>query len=160
MGIDDLRKLLGAPAPGVAEWSSVIMRYQKGRAITKNEILDLLKAGHPVPPVLNQMFAEIVKGKFVFTHPRRVPPKRHDPRHDPQLIHDLVRAVEECIKNPEARPADLDAKTREYYDKLAKRLRGGVTPNQSALRHVAEVLGITERKVQKAITDHRKSLQP
>ncbi|MFC1688082.1 hypothetical protein ACFL07_00295 [Pseudomonadota bacterium] len=141
-------------------WDKVALKFREGQPITKAEVRDLLKAGHPLPPYLNPLMLEILDGPSPFT---RAKSKPIPSVFTPLFIHNFVRDVESYITDTDKRPAEWDEETHRKFDRL-KRLtlnkrNQKTTANKSALRVVADALEITTRQVQTAITEHRKSLQ-
>jgi hypothetical protein len=141
-------------------WDKVARKFRKGQPITKAEVGDLLKAGHPLPPYLNQLMLEILDRRFPFA---RAPLKPIPSVFTLQFIHNFVDHVKCYITDADTRPTEWDAETHMEFDRLKQQTlykrRKKVTAYQSAICVVADALDITTRQVQTAITEHRKSLQ-
>lgn len=145
---------------GMQHWFKVARKYEAGKPITKNEILEMLESGCQIPTILNPMLAQIVRGEFPFAYPKRKPVPA---LFTPEFVQSLVRDMERYIQDPESRPDDFDSESHRIYDDLKRKdgykNRKRITANDSAVKLAAQVLEMSERQVRDKITEYNKSLQ-
>lgn len=134
---------IGAPE-WANPWLSVLQDLRLGNRIEKQTVVDLLRDPAPVPDEIKPLLADIISGEYKFS--RGVKPDVLNHNVYRMILRGMVEHVEACLADPCALEGDDDLKV------LAQEvtgLRGDPTPRELAKEYVADMYGISVRRLEK-----------
>jgi hypothetical protein len=162
MGISDIIDSLNEP--GVSEWSGVMTSWRKQQPINKQEVIELLRSGVPVPSNAAEFLAEVLEGGYPFQRGNKPWYPVNDLFRQPYFVKKWVHELEEWIKDPSTMPDDTDSEVRKEFESyhiraVSRHRKDKIKPNVLAVKLVAEMVELSERMVRKKITDFNKMVE-
>lgn len=129
--------------PYAKEWHKIMEKRGKRKSISKSELLVALESGAPIPPELNSIMAQIVRGEFQYRYQRDRPEELPLPA---RVVARMVENLKADIENP-PQGEDGSELRKLHALTISKHRAGKKTALQLARDKVAEGLGISERRV-------------
>ncbi|MGM0782994.1 MAG: hypothetical protein ACQEUM_02655 [Pseudomonadota bacterium] len=135
-------------------WVDLISQHRKGRA-RKQDFIDLLRSGEPIPPECNGYIADIIEGKTKF---RRGQPKGAIEMHLSNYsiaregLISLVDKIQSELedKNFDFKKSGYSSEIIEYLEGQSQYIRNtGTSGRPAAKDFVAEMYGFSTRTLEK-----------
>ncbi|MDZ7852945.1 MAG: hypothetical protein U5L98_09940 [Halomonas sp.] len=139
------------------QWYSLIQRHRRG-LVRKQEIIDLLRAGEPVPPECNSVIADIIEGNTKFkTGPGRQGMEKHlsESPVARELLRQMVDNYQAIFEDPDYDLHDhgWDAEIIEEIETEVHSIRSDKRSGRDYAKDLAAVYyGISHRRVEEYIS--------
>lgn len=134
-------------------WWSLLQKVHSGKHVRKQEVIDLLRSGEPVPPEAAAWLAKVLEGSFKFKR-GGVPDSRFGGETPRAQLDYLQSRLSDTNDNFE----EFDKEIRESLLKYAKPHRhNGTSTRETAKAIMAESYGVSVRKLEGMLRRRNKS---
>lgn len=139
-------------------WFSILQDVKNGKRVEKQEIIDLLRSGEPVPRECQDLLADALSGKLLFRRGAK-PHWATKAALSLLFIMEDVAHLESLITNGFSDEDEPSPEAQEWLIKLQKeaRLLGGGSPRGVARNEVSSWYGLGIEAVEKQIREVKRS---
>jgi hypothetical protein len=150
--------------PGVKEWFHVMNAWERERPINKQEIIELLRSGVPVPSHAAEFLADVLEGSYKFKRGNKPWHSSNNPMQHQQMVVRWVRDYEGWVVDPSTLPdyahEDFRQPIEQYHRRvIRKRGKDKLSANAAAVKLTAGLVELSERRVRLKITEFNKMLK-